>query len=140
MGFENPYRETDDQPWRVATVGGLNITYEHTAFDSALIVHYATEIRDVHGNRIQIRYHDNTIPGISGQSELYRHFIDSITDSANRTVSFGYSTVNPNVVRLTSITAVGRTFRYTYDNTNTWPQTATFLEKVQPPEGAPSAL
>ncbi|RIK34409.1 MAG: hypothetical protein DCC55_33140 [Chloroflexi bacterium] len=137
-GFDNPYRLDPNGPWYMATANGLNITFDHTAFDGSTLVHYATEIRDVHGNRIRITYHDNTIPGISVQRDYFRHFIDTIIDSAGRTISFGYSVVNqPDVVRLTSITAAGRTHRYTYTNNTPWGPLYAFLAAAQPPAGAP---
>jgi YD repeat-containing protein len=135
---DNPYRTTITDTWRMATAGGLNITFGHEAFDGSTIVHYATEIWDPHGNRIQISYHDDTIPGIAVQSEVFRHFIDVIIDSANRQIDFNYGVVNqPDVVRLTSISAFGRTYAYGYSATNPWPAGYSFLTLAQPPEGAP---
>ena len=53
-------------------------------------------------------------PGISYPRDYFRHFIDRIVDSANRTITFGYSEINPGIMRLTSITAAGRIYRYSY--------------------------
>lgn len=134
--MDNPYWDGTD--WRLATADGRNITFGHEASDGSTVVHYATEIRDIHGNRIQISYHDNTISGISVQRDYFRHFIDYIIDSAGRRIDFNYGVVNsPDVVRLTSITFVGRTYQYFYSNTNPWPSSQAFLTRAQPPEGAP---
>ena len=136
-GQDNPYRLRNDGPWRMATSNGLNITFDHTAFDGSNIVNYATEIRDAHGNRIQITYHDDQIPGVAFPRDYFRHFIDTIVDSANRTIQFGYREVTPGIVRLTGITAVGHTYRYGYSATNPWPDSQAILTLAQPPAGAP---
>ncbi len=133
---DNPYPMADGT-WRLATTDGRIITFGHAASDGSTVVRYATEIRDIHGNRIQIFYHDDTIPGIAYPRDHFRHFIDRIIDSANRTVSFGYSEVNPGLVRLSTITALGRTYRYFYSAQDPWSGLQAFLTRAEPPEGAP---
>lgn len=67
---DNPY-PTADGTWRLATTYGRIITFGHAASDGSTVVRYATEIRDIHGNRIQIFYHDDTIPGIPLSTRLF---------------------------------------------------------------------
>jgi hypothetical protein len=133
---DNPYPMADGT-WRVSTTDGRTITFGHAASDGSTVVRYATEIRDIYGNRIEVFYHDDTISGIASPRDYFRHFIDRIVDSANRTITFSYSEVNPGIVRLTSITAVGRTYSYAYSAQDSWAGTQAFLERAEPPEGAP---
>jgi len=132
---DNPYNVDIGGPWVVNTTDGKNITFAQTATDGATVVRYATEIRDVHGNNIQIFYHDDTIPGIGIQRDYFRHFIDTIIDTAGRQIDFGYTEVNPGIVRLSSITAAGRTFQYFYSNEDPWSGLIAFLTEARPPEG-----
>lgn len=141
---DNLYRAETDGPWRLATADGLNITFGHAA---GYAFAYPTEIRDVHGNRIEIHYHDDTIPDYPFRREYFRHFVDYIIDSAGRRVDFHYALADAqsDVVQLTSITAVGRTYRYFYASDNPLAgltgdgaqPTPALLASVQPPEGAP---
>lgn len=144
---DNPYLAADGV-WRLSTTDGRVITFGHMVVADVgahccYSVYYATEIRDVHGNKIQIFYHDNTILGIPYQREYFRNFMDRIIDSTGRLITFGYTEVGPESVRLTSITAVGRTYRYSYTPLDAfvggWAPWGAFLTQAQPPEGAPWA-
>ena len=81
-GHDNPYYDNANEVWRIATGSGLSIEFGHLTTDNNNPVAYATEIRDVYDNRIQIVYHDDTIPGIATPHLHYTHFVDQIIDSA----------------------------------------------------------
>ncbi len=133
---DNPYRLTTETPWMLSTADGLTITFDHSLFDGETLVHYATEICDVHGNRIQIFYLDYTIliDGTEYERLYLPHFIDYIIDSAGRTVDFDYDLVSGDQIRLSSIAANGRVYRYFYSPQT--PHSQTLLTAAQLPEGA----
>ncbi|MGD2108892.1 MAG: DUF6531 domain-containing protein, partial [Phycisphaerae bacterium] len=133
---DNLYQTGPDDTWVVSTPDGLNTVLGHAAFDGSTLVHYATEIRDVHGNNIEISYLDNTID-IGGQMyerDYLRHFIDTIIDSAGRVISFNYDLVAGDQIRLASIEVNNVTHQYFYAPET--PLLQTFLTEVRPPAGA----
>lgn len=121
--------------WGVATRNGLNVIFGHTAFDGFALVHYATEIRDAQGNRIQIAYLDDEIDigGTLYHRDYLRHFPDYVIDSAGRQIQFNYGAYDGEV-RLASIAANGRLFEYNYSPATQHGQF--FLTEARPPAGA----
>ncbi|MBK8010191.1 MAG: VCBS repeat-containing protein [Deltaproteobacteria bacterium] len=131
-----------DGRWQMATPDGLSLTFGHEAhaatLDASVPVRYVTEIRNAEGSSIRIEYHDDSIEGVAGSNELFRHFIDRVVDSEGRTIRFVYEEVSPDVVRLTRLVTEGRTFRYAYAPTPaSWPEAKALLSVAAPPEGAP---
>ena len=121
---DNVYYNPVTEDYELSTTNGLHIVFGHREFgpDINALIYYATLIEDPYGNKIEIFYHGDTISigGTDRQFQYLSHFIDYIIDSAGRRIDFHYSEVNPDTIRLTSITAVGRTFSYSYTGDNPW--------------------
>jgi RHS repeat-associated protein len=92
-------------------------------FAQSYLNYFATKIKDVNGNEINIYYKHN-----EGMQ------IDHIVDSVGRTINFNTQTIN-SAERLVSISGPGVSMSYTH--TPGPVVTETFLTKAQPPVGNP---
>jgi len=118
----------DSSPYTVTLANGTIIYFAqsgppHPDF-TTYFVYYATNIKDVNGNEINIYYAG------SGSSE-----IDYVIDSVGRRIEFTTSVIN-SATRLTSITGPGVSITYTH-TPHSQTSGKTFLTRANLPVGNP---
>ncbi|ROT94720.1 RHS repeat protein [Marinobacter sp. R17] len=110
----------------VKSPDGTTYTMDYRDTDSDEVIWYATNIEDANGNSMTINYQTNTV-GVT--------YIDSISTSDGRSVSYSYSNVNTDAIHLASITANGETWTYNYTYTAGTSPAYPQLTSVTRPDG-----
>lgn len=110
----------------VKSPDGTTYTMDYRATDSDEVIWYATNIEDANGNSMTINYQTNLV-GVT--------YIDSISTSDGRSVSYSYTNVDTDAIHLASITANGETWTYGYTYTTGTSPAYPQLTSVTRPDG-----